>query len=325
MSSDLSTALLGTVAGMQARENPDGTMEFTIRGIGTLYADRQPLVVVDGFPIASGFRDINPNDVESVTVLKDAAAASIWGARAGNGVIVVTTKSGRERGERLSVDITSMVRIGTKMDLSVVVPTASSRAQVDYEQFYFENDLIFTRYTGAFDQLGSSLSFATELLWAHARGQISLAERNQGLDRLRAIDNTGQIRDLLLQNPVWNQQNIAISRASDRGSHRMSLMYENQIGNVINNGSNRWRVNYTNQTSIFRWLDFNFQTNIHYVNSTTGGPTVAEMRALSPYEMILNPEIANNWLPYPQEFCLMMTGTIIFCVKCELVISDRQI
>ena len=76
---DLSSALQGMVAGMQATENADGTVSFAIRGQSTLYADAQPLVVVDGFPIEGSFATINPNDVESVTVLKDAAAASIWG------------------------------------------------------------------------------------------------------------------------------------------------------------------------------------------------------------------------------------------------------
>ena len=89
---DLSTALQGLVAGMQATEKEDGSIDFLIRGSSSLYADKKPLLVVDGFPIQGDFSSINPNDVESVTVLKDAAAASIWGARSANGVIVVTTK-----------------------------------------------------------------------------------------------------------------------------------------------------------------------------------------------------------------------------------------
>ena len=97
-SSDLSNMLQGVVAGMQSTENEDGSVNFLIRGTSSLYANTEPLVVVDGFPIEGTFSSINPNDVESVTVLKDAAAASIWGARSANGVIVVTTKK-REAGQ----------------------------------------------------------------------------------------------------------------------------------------------------------------------------------------------------------------------------------
>ena len=78
----------------KATEKEDGSIDFLIRGSSSLYADKKPLLVVDGFPIQGDFSSINPNDVESVTVLKDAAAASIWGARSANGVIVVTTKKG---------------------------------------------------------------------------------------------------------------------------------------------------------------------------------------------------------------------------------------
>src|SRR6185312_1002579 len=72
-----------------------GASTIEIHGRSTLFANPNPLVVVDNFPYDGDFGNINPNDVESITVLKDATASSIWGARAGNGVIVITTKKGR--------------------------------------------------------------------------------------------------------------------------------------------------------------------------------------------------------------------------------------
>lgn len=72
-----------------------GRDPISIRGRSTLGRFSQPLVVIDNFPYDGKLEDINPNDVETITVLRDAAAASIWGARAGNGVIVITTKSGK--------------------------------------------------------------------------------------------------------------------------------------------------------------------------------------------------------------------------------------
>lgn len=67
---------------------------MTIRGLSTLNANTKPLIVVDGFPLESSELNLNPNDIAQVTVLKDAASASIWGIRAANGVIVITTKRG---------------------------------------------------------------------------------------------------------------------------------------------------------------------------------------------------------------------------------------
>lgn len=82
----------GLVPGITINEAP-GTENVLIRGLTSINATRAPLYVVDGIPMSS-FSSINPNDVEDVTVLKDATAASIWGARASNGVIVVTTRKG---------------------------------------------------------------------------------------------------------------------------------------------------------------------------------------------------------------------------------------
>ncbi|MCL2501830.1 MAG: SusC/RagA family TonB-linked outer membrane protein [Bacteroidales bacterium] len=287
LSADISTALLGTTAGMQGKENSDGSIDFTIRGVGTLHADRTPLIVVDGFPAANGFKDVNPNDVESVTILKDAAAASIWGARSGNGVIVVITKRPKDMGV-LKVDVNAMVRIGEKWDLSTVLTNASSKDQVAYEKYYYDNNLIMTVYNNTFSQIGASLSLATEYMYAHRNGQISEAEMNAGLQRLSETNNRGQIKDILLQNPVLQQYNIAVSKASQREKNYMSIQYENSLGNVIANFSDRWRLHYNNQTNLFKWLEFNFSTNLHYVRANSSGPARAEMANLSPYEMILN-------------------------------------
>ena len=288
LSSDVSTALLGTVAGMQGRENADGSIDFSIRGIGSLHADASPLIFVDGFPVDNGFRDINPNDVESVTVLKDAAAASIWGARSGNGVIVIVTKKGTS--QQLKVDLNSSVRMGSKLDLSSVLTNASSKDQVDWEQWAWENNYILGRYNGTFSNITQSLSLATELLYARQNGKIDVDEMNAGLNKLRGINNREQIKEYLLRNPVWQQNNITIQGSSARSRHYMSVLQETQLGNVIANSTNRWRLNYNNQTKIFKWMEFNFATSIHYANANTSGPTIAEMGALSPYEMIVNPD-----------------------------------
>src|SRR5690606_36971263 len=90
------------VTGLNYSAPRDGLL---IRGRNSIYADVHPLIVVDNFPFEGNLDNLNPNDIESVTVLKDAAAASIWGARAGNGVIVVTTKKGRTVGPRVEFNM----------------------------------------------------------------------------------------------------------------------------------------------------------------------------------------------------------------------------
>ena len=123
---NLSTALNGLVPGLVTQSGSVGEdARFIIRGKGTLQEDGEdtdPLSVVDGFAIsgyaegADPFSTINPNDVESVTVLKDAAATSIYGARAANGVIVITTKKGKA-GNKLDISADAFWAVSSRVDL----------------------------------------------------------------------------------------------------------------------------------------------------------------------------------------------------------------
>lgn len=183
---DLSTALQGLVAGMQATEKEDGSIDFLIRGSSSLYADKKPLLVVDGFPIQGDFSSINPNDVESVTVLKDAAAASIWGARSANGVIVVTTKKGKK--DKVQVDVQAFVRIGTNPDLEYIMNQADSRTMVDYEMRAFENNwkMAAWEYAPTFSKIQNSLTLAQELYYANKNNEC----RGQYINRVHFFNKT---------------------------------------------------------------------------------------------------------------------------------------
>ena len=131
--------LIGTSSGVQAKTDAEGNVSFEIRGQSSLMAVAQPLIVVDGFAIQGGLSSINPNDVKDITILKDAAATSIWGARSANGVIVITTKSG-SRDKGLTVNFNSFMKYAPKIDLDYLSPLASSAEIIDYEQKGFNSD-----------------------------------------------------------------------------------------------------------------------------------------------------------------------------------------
>lgn len=105
--SNVMNTLEGVSSGVQIQKtsgSPDSSPSFRIRGVGSINAGSSPLVVVDGVPYESGLNNVNPSDVESVTVLKDAASAAIYGARGGNGVILVTTKKATKQ-DKISVTL----------------------------------------------------------------------------------------------------------------------------------------------------------------------------------------------------------------------------
>ncbi len=104
--SDLTTALQGQIPGLQVNNLTSEVgvaPQIRVRGTGSISADSSPLIVVDGFPGTMTLADINPADVQSIEILKDAASAAIYGSRAANGVILVTTKSGQAERPRYSV------------------------------------------------------------------------------------------------------------------------------------------------------------------------------------------------------------------------------
>ena len=107
-SPSLLSNLEGRVAGLTTYGG-----KTTIRGTSSLYAETDPLLVVDGIPIEGSIDDLNPYDIESVNVLRDAAAAAIYGARAANGIIVVTTKSAKEKG-KIDIDFSTDLTVYEK-------------------------------------------------------------------------------------------------------------------------------------------------------------------------------------------------------------------
>lgn len=109
-----SQALQGRAAGVQVTNNdaaPGGNISVLIRGTGSLASyGNEPLYVVDGYPVSTGINNINPNDIASIDVLKDVSATAIYGIRAANGVVIITTKKGRRDGLQVSVDAYNAVQ-----------------------------------------------------------------------------------------------------------------------------------------------------------------------------------------------------------------------
>lgn len=101
------SGLQGEIAGVQMTNtsgSPTATPSFAIRGFGSINAGTSPLIIVDGAPYDGGWNNLNPNDVESITVLKDAASNALYGARGANGVIMITTKQGSHERATITFD-----------------------------------------------------------------------------------------------------------------------------------------------------------------------------------------------------------------------------
>lgn len=286
---NIGSRLIGQVAGMQASVDVNGNPTFEIRGQTSLYANAQPLIVVDGFAIQGDLNSINPNDVESVTILKDAAAASIWGARSANGVIVVTTRKAK-KGTPLKIDFNVFTRIGQKFDLDYVNPLASPQETVEYEKLLFSKNWSPLNNNGSLSNYYFAYSQASTAINEYKLGFMTEAEMNATLDKLSAQSNKDQISKYLLANPGNTQYNLNLYGGSERMSTAVSLMYESNQTNFKESYNKRYMINYRGSAAVFKWLDFNLSAMLQYNDIHNSGVTLSDIQGLSPYDMLLDEE-----------------------------------
>ncbi|MBE7179480.1 MAG: TonB-dependent receptor plug domain-containing protein, partial [Mucilaginibacter polytrichastri] len=208
-----------------------------IRGRGTLYANAAPLIVVDNFPYDGDIGNINPNDVESVTVLKDAAAASIWGARAGNGVIVITTKKGRTVKPR--VELNNNVTLVQKPDLYNV----STMAPADYIEL---EQWLFGQGYYANDEYFNSINYGhppfTPVVDLLIKGRDSLLTPSQVAEQIALYKGRHAKDDIsryLYRTAVNQQYALNVSGSSDRLNYYASAGWDRNTNNLVGSGYSR--------------------------------------------------------------------------------------
>ncbi|PRD56042.1 SusC/RagA family TonB-linked outer membrane protein [Sphingobacterium gobiense] len=200
-------------------------LDFTVRGFSTIDGSPDPLVILDNFPFEGDINNINPNDVESITVLKDAAAASIWGARAGNGVIVINTKKGRF-GRPTKIDVGANVIIGSKPDL-FSLPQMSSSDFIDVEEMLFNNGF----YNRLIDANPSyvALSPANEIFLLRRENKITAADSAYRIEELKQWDSRTDYLRYFYTNPVIQQYSLGVSGGGQTYAYSISGAYDKSI------------------------------------------------------------------------------------------------
>ena len=253
---NLSEALNGLVPGLAVQSSSvDGDLRFIIRGKGTLQDDQvdsDPLIVVDGFPI-SGYSDsndpfstINPNDVESVTVLKDAAATSIYGARAANGVIVITTKKGKA-GNKLDITADAYWSVSSRPDLDYLFNMASAENQFRLVELINTYEPI--NLPGSYDPYLTPSARRTyysapyAMLFELNRGNMTQDEYNAERQRLVDIADQGLWKD------DYRNQRVLLNLSS---SARLAKNLTFDL--AINTAFEKEWANGTEITEIQEWL-----------------------------------------------------------------------
>ena len=218
--------LQGKIAGVQIGQNsgtPGRGMEFRIRGAASLSSDNQPLFVVDGIPITGSINNINPSEIETFTILKDAAASSLYGSRAANGVILITTKHAKSGDAKVEFS----TYYGTQVIPQKGRPRMmTAREFAEFQNEYYQDRVKYEGYTGA------------------------LAADYK--DPERYGDGTNWFNALTRKAPIQNYD-LLVSSATGKSSSTIMAGYQEQQGVVLNTATKLFSLRF-NQ-------DFNLVNN----------------------------------------------------------------
>ncbi|WP_234567099.1 SusC/RagA family TonB-linked outer membrane protein [Rhodohalobacter sp. 614A] len=241
--------LLGKTSGVQVVQTtgePGGGMSVNIRGLSSIQAGNDPLYVVDGVPIKSGdasglkiggslnaLADVNPNDIESIEVLKDASAASIYGSRASGGVVLITTKRGVQ-GSRPQINFSAYSGV-QRITRYIEVVNGNQKRELLTEAYY--------NYFGNYEQL----------------------QRDWMTDTLNTMYSANtHWQDRMFDTAPMSNANLSISGGSDQLRYSLSVGATDQEGIVANSGFSR----ITGRSNLeYRSDKFTLGSNLSYANS----------------------------------------------------------
>ena len=213
-------AMQGRVPGMNitADGNPSGSTTIRIRGIGTLN-NNDPLYIIDGVPTKGGMHELNGNDIESIQVLKDAASASIYGSRAANGVIIITTKKGKEGQLKINFDASVSASMYTNK-LEVLNTEEYGRAM--WQAYVNEGQDPNTNNLGYLYDWNYGVNGYPQLNGISMRKYLDAANTVPAADT-DWFDQTTRIG-------IIQQYNVSVSNGSEKGSSFFSLGYYKNLG-----------------------------------------------------------------------------------------------
>jgi len=250
---------------------------ISVRGQSTIFGNSNPLVVVDNFPYNGDINNINPADVESITVLKDAAAAAIWGAFAGNGVIVITTKKAKAgQGQRISF---TMSQTGSQRANLYYKPILSSSDYIDIEQYLFKNQW-FDGYLAS--PLYPALSPVVELLAQARQGAISQADADAQIAALRKVDTRSDLNKYYYRRALNSRYALSFSGGNEKDQYYLSAGYDRILANLTHNDYDRVTL-LGNNSYVLIPQKLELTTSLVYAGSTTYLNNLGGIAANYPY------------------------------------------
>lgn len=270
--SNVSQSLAGEAAGVNVINTsgqPGTTATIRIRGFGSVNGNRDPLYVLDGVPFSGALSSINPNDIESTTILKDATATAIYGSRGANGVILLTTKSGRAGTSLIEADIKTGINVSGLPRYSTI-KSPEEYIGLSWEALYNRgvasgnaNPVNFAN-TNLFGPSGISPKYN---LWSVAGAELIDPETRMvkaGVSRKYDPENW---EDFGFQSSQRTEGNLVFRGGSESTKYFTSFGYLKDVGYIINSDFERYSATLNLESMVKPWLSVN--SKMSYTGSTT--------------------------------------------------------
>ncbi len=281
VSTNVLERLEGVVSGLQFL-NPQGTAasDIRIRGVATIESDAAPLIIVDNFPFEGDINSLNPHDVESVTVLRDAAAASIWGARAGNGVIVINMKKGKY-GQKATLGTSASFRFVDRPDLLASPKWIAVTDVMEIErQKYLQGDYP--------DDARTPLPLYVDLLYRRDKGQLSDQDFAMEEATLRSGDIRRDAMKYLYRRGLQEQYAFNLNGGADNYKYYVSLGHDRTLSSSVGNRDSRLNLNMQNTYRPLKGLEMTAGLWFTNASGKNNGLSISA----------LNPKSGTNVSPY---------------------------
>lgn len=272
----LDRLLEGAVPGLTVYQN-----DIRIRGGSSINAGTKPLYIVDGFEVES--LPENMDLVERISVLKDAAAAAIWGARASNGVIVIETKKGKKGESHFSYS--GNFRVSSKYDYDDL-RRADGKTIVDYDLEAFDKELIGGYI---FDGSSSGYSPSYAAIFDFENNIITREELLTKLEAIGSISNKQQIKDKLLKNAFTQHHNLSFYGGGDKLTYFLSANYMGSNSGYEGEKDQSFNIMSKNSYELFPRLTLRADINAIYDKQNKGYSNLSSaIQNLLPYQLLYN-------------------------------------
>lgn len=268
LTGNIAQSLEGLAPGLNVNMSA-GADKFTVRGITSINSTRSPLFVVDGMPLESNQVEtlLNGNDIQSVTLLKDATAASIWGSQAANGVIVITTKKG-EKG-RMKVTYNGSFTYTGKPDYDYMnlMDSGSFLRNAEemfdsYSQIYDYNS-VTTTIAGLSNAYNPIILPHERILYMAKAGEISSDEKLRALNALSGRNGRKDYEKYFVSDKWMTRHSVSLNGATDRASYYMSVGYVGMQG-TEKDYDNKFSINSNEEFKLTDWLKWDITLNASY-------------------------------------------------------------